>query len=1283
MHTERTKECDSVKKVISYLLICSALMGFYVPASAQEAAWKEFYVSVNGSDTNPGTQNAPFKTVERAKKAVRAINPYMQGDIIVNIESGYYYLDNMLDFRTEDSGFNGHRVIYRGTGDTKPVLSGGRQITGFTKSEYEDIYVADADFDAVLQLSVNGKRRYVAKTATQLLGMKKPDKYNTEEWYEAHPSDSKGNDYNYFNPETEYTYDGMYLSKNDFGLYENPEDILFRWEHHWTTMICPAYKFEQDPDESEYIRVTMKPGFWNYLVGKGKTQDIYPKAHREFTVQNAFELLDEPGEFYYNRKTKKLYYMPVEGEDMSSATVIVPVLDTAIMFDGNDVTDKVKNITFENVQVSDTKWDYMEGFQGHQATSVSGIGLSAVAPRAVWAMRADGLEFKNNLFCNIGGSAIDFFNAVTNSTVIGNAFYDIGESAVLSGAVNHGDYALGSDGISNDVPEQYKNSPIDLLSDVTTKRYASFYDDSGDSEAFSNGSYDAVIYPGYGGPDDNDKTGQYDTIHRTWGGDYSYRGSWRDNVSASDGNKPYFMFEFIRPYSIDKISVSFDPADTVSGENADYEILASNDRSFKEGSYKVVATQNGTAPSAVNHYNLADGEKYKFVLIRKLTPSNFSLSRVWIETKDRKPYVKNQRCNNIVMENNIAERVGVDAARSIGLIVTHGEDFRIKHNEFKDVGYSGMSIGYSWGTGRPTCYRMDVGYNYVYDVCQVSHDGGGIYLLGPQKGSRYYNNHIERVNHGINAFYTDNGSRYNTIENNYMESILYVLSPYTIPGAVPEDSGGIMENTFRNNYATHTNTNSAAKDWNDWQDPIQEVIGQPSEAAYDTYVNAGLEEEYEYLKDLIPEGRDDLYSKYEYNRVVMPKERAAWTNQSLLYTSQELKNTLDNGKFGNGLGMYPMEYRYKLEDMISYLEGGQNADFYMRYTKVRDFQQELKSQLKRYSFNDTISVCEEKLEYAKANAASASSTGDKYPQAAIDEFEQKLSAVQSETIDSPAEEYRLLTTLENAYNTLESKKYSADIENIYVPGAESVVIDSENATATIYMPLGASMTVEGMEIMTSGDSIVARIMSAKTDISKNISVPVYCKGNNKYKIWTVRGEYTPYIESDTVTGDVWFSDNDETDMIKKGVDGSVVIPASGYAYLSKVINGDRSTKMDFRPLTNNDKNTFTLILGANSSNEFEYGSTDGRYNRCEVVFEDEKATFYKVSEGVRTAIDSVTTGIKWNEKNNLDYEIKEINNNTHFKVTLNGKLIFSEVIEKCSYGRYMGIYSPDMAVKVY
>lgn len=516
-----------------------------------------------------------------------------------------------------------------------------------------------------------------------------------------------------------------------------------------------------------------------------------------------------------------------------------------------------------------------------------------------------------------------------------------------------------------------------------------------------------------------------------------------------------------------------------------------------------------------------------------------------------------------------------------------------------------------------------------------------------------------------------------------MEGVTHVLSPYVKPGDIPDLSGGIIENIFRNNFGTHTNASAGAKDYNDYEEPIQEIIGQPSVGAYDTYVNAGLEKEYEHLRELIPEGRDDLYSKYEYNRVVMPKERAAFNTLSKNHLNQELSYTLENAKFGSGLGMYPSEYKYKINDMISYLDSGNNDNFYMRYTKVRDFQQELKEKMNRYSFADTLAICEEKLEIAKANTASATATGDKYPQASVDEFESVIKAVKSATAASAEEEYRLLTSLENAYNTLEENKYSADIENVYVQNADRVEIDNEKNTVTVYMPQGASMEIENMEIITSGDSIVARIMSTKTDISKAVSVPVYCIGNKKYKIWTIKGEYTPYAERSIVTGEVWVSDNAETDMIKKSVDGGRVIPASGYAYMSTVGGGDKVTSMNIRPLTNNDKNEFSLILGANSASDFEYGSTNSKYNRCEVVFEDDIATFYKVSEGTRTEIDSVSSSIKWNEKNSLDYEITEINNNTHFKVTLNGKLILSEVIEKCSYGRYIGIYSPDMAIKVY
>ena len=60
---------------------------------------------------------------------------------------------------------------------------------------------------------------------------------------------------------------------------------------------------------------------------------------------------------------------------------------------------------------------------------------------------------------------------------------------------------------------------------------------------------------------------------------------------------------------------------TVSdAERSNFEILVSNDRTFAEGSYKVIATQNGTAPEAINHYKSDDDPKYQHLMIRKTTP---------------------------------------------------------------------------------------------------------------------------------------------------------------------------------------------------------------------------------------------------------------------------------------------------------------------------------------------------------------------------------------------------------------------------------------------------------------------------------------------------------------------------------------------------------------------------------------------------------------------------------------------------------------------------------------
>ena len=66
-----------------FALNCFSVNG---AAVADGTAWKEFYVSAAGSDSNTGTsEDSPYRTLEKARDSVREISADMQGDIVVKI----------------------------------------------------------------------------------------------------------------------------------------------------------------------------------------------------------------------------------------------------------------------------------------------------------------------------------------------------------------------------------------------------------------------------------------------------------------------------------------------------------------------------------------------------------------------------------------------------------------------------------------------------------------------------------------------------------------------------------------------------------------------------------------------------------------------------------------------------------------------------------------------------------------------------------------------------------------------------------------------------------------------------------------------------------------------------------------------------------------------------------------------------------------------------------------------------------------------------------------------
>lgn len=100
-------------------------LAFFLVLSALEASPSIFYVSPSGSDANPGTEAAPFQTLQQARGAVRALpdSAFQNQDAYILLRGGTYRLQQPLQLNWTDSGRKGNNVIYRAYPGETPVIS--------------------------------------------------------------------------------------------------------------------------------------------------------------------------------------------------------------------------------------------------------------------------------------------------------------------------------------------------------------------------------------------------------------------------------------------------------------------------------------------------------------------------------------------------------------------------------------------------------------------------------------------------------------------------------------------------------------------------------------------------------------------------------------------------------------------------------------------------------------------------------------------------------------------------------------------------------------------------------------------------------------------------------------------------------------------------------------------------------------------------------------------------------------------------------------------------------
>jgi len=393
-----------------FRLCCIVLIGI-----GSKGLGADIYVATTGDDTHPGTQAKPLATLSRARDAVRELGKKEEGPIHVLMREGTYPLSETLVLGPEDSGTSERPVTYASYPGEKAVVSGGKRITGW-QPDAGGRWKAGTTIDNFRQLYVNGVRALRARGGAL--------------------------------PGAQFHGDEGYRTTNaDMAKWGNPTDIEFGYHVVWTHTRCKVKSIRQ---EGPHAVVAMVQPHFMLARNKEGVRVEFPSY-----IENAFELLDAPGEWYLDRASDTVYYVPRPGEDMGKAEVIAPALEKLIEVRGT-LERPVHDIRFVGITFAEATWlrpshighaDVQANFLADPEKLLNRMGTVTTvhnenikSPSNIVCRAAKSIRFEGCTFTRLGSGGVDFEHGSQDNVVRGCEFHDISGTAIQVGDVLKGDH---------------------------------------------------------------------------------------------------------------------------------------------------------------------------------------------------------------------------------------------------------------------------------------------------------------------------------------------------------------------------------------------------------------------------------------------------------------------------------------------------------------------------------------------------------------------------------------------------------------------------------------------------------------------------------------------------------------------------------------------------------------------------------------------------------------------------------------------------------------------------
>ncbi len=369
------------------LMICGVAIASLLVGSHAHAY--EIHVAPGGDDAGLGTEARPLATLQRARDAVRERGHAEPATVVLH--GGTHRLAEALQLTPLDSGTEECPVTFRPREGEQAIISGGLPVIGWRKHD-DQLWVADVPWAAerdepFTQLFVGGARRPRARTP---------------------------NEGTYFYSKRLHMQDtqclGLTYAEDDLGPWADDEDALICLFHNWVNSYNRIGEANWERRRVDFAR----PAGIFFL---GPSVRYY--------IENVFEALDAPGEWYLDHDAGTLYYYPLPGEVMDEVEIVAPAVPVTLVELTGDArlglgVEHVhfRGLSFQHAD-ADLSPDYEHGVQGavHQKGAIHARGASNCV-------------IEDCEFTHLGEHAVSLREACTGNTITRCHIRDMGGGGV-------------------------------------------------------------------------------------------------------------------------------------------------------------------------------------------------------------------------------------------------------------------------------------------------------------------------------------------------------------------------------------------------------------------------------------------------------------------------------------------------------------------------------------------------------------------------------------------------------------------------------------------------------------------------------------------------------------------------------------------------------------------------------------------------------------------------------------------------------------------------------------